>query len=405
MTGCEDIRGEFPALQRGIVYLDNAASTLKPRSVVEAMAEFALEHYSNVHRAHHRLAVEATEAYERARARVASFLGASEREVVFTPQGTTMALHWAVWLAAANGLVRPGSLVVVPGDAHNSLLLSARRVAEAAGARLWVSPVGRDGVPDWEAVEKVLDEEDVSILALSHVSNVTGVEAPVAGLAARARRRGALVVLDAAQSAPHGSLRPGELGVDMAAFSPHKMLGPTGIGVLWIRGGLAERLEPAFPGGGTVARVSRAGDGVDVEWEEPPWRFEPGTPPVIEAVGAAAAVEFLERFGPGRVRGLLREAADSMVELLSRVEGVELVGPREGRVGIVSFNLRGLDPDIVGMRLAARGIAVRSGHHCAGLLYEALGLERGSVRASAYIYNCPGDYEALASAVASLARG
>ncbi len=405
MIDVESLRRDFPELEGGLVYLDNAASTLKPRQVVEAMASFALRRYANVHRGIYRLAAEATKAYEDAHETVAGFIGARPEEVVFT-SGTTGSLHLVALLAETNGLVSGKGRIVVPGDAHHSLLLSMRYLARKTGAALEIIPVDGEGVPRWDLLDEVIDA-DVELVAVTHVSNVTGYESPVEWIARRARKAGALVLVDGAQSVPHIPVNPRELGVDFLAFSGHKMLGPTGIGVLWIREELARTLEPPIGGGGTVRDVSVEDDTVRVEWDDPPMRFEAGTPPIIEAVGLARAVEYLESIGMDAVATHESKLVEALVDELARVGEARIVGPQDPRKrrGIVSFTISGHDIDLVAIMLGQRGIAVRSGHHCAIPLHKSLGIPAGSIRASLYIYNDEGDIERLAGTLREILRG
>ena len=405
---CEALRREFPEIEeRGVVYLDNAASTLKPRRVVEAMREFSYRSYANVHRGIHRLSREASRAYEEAHERVARLVGASWDEIVFL-RNTTEAMQTAAMLVVANKLLGPGDEVLVTEADHHSTLLPWLAAARMAGARLRLLPVGGDGVPQWERLGEYLTER-TRVVAFGHVSNVTGAVAPVERVAREAHSVGALVVLDAAQSVPHMPVDFHRLGVDFAAFSGHKMMGPTGIGVLWGRRDLLEELEPHMGGGGTVARVRLEGGEIRVEWAEPPWRFEAGTPPIIEAVGLAEAADMLRDVGPGRVaehEAMLVERLMRALEPLASEGLLRYAGPREPgrRHGIVSFSLKGMSPEEVGLLLDRRGIAVRTGLHCAHILHDRIGMPQGSVRASFYLYNCPWEADRLAEAVAEAAE-
>lgn len=405
MLSCDDVRSEFPALRGGLVFLDSAASTLKPARVVEAMRAFALERYANVHRGLYRLSLEATRAYEEAHRVVASLIGARSEEIVFT-SGTTASIQLAAELLASNGILQSGDEIVTSVAEHHSNLLPWARIARRVGARLRLIPVDGRGRPRWDLLDEYMSGR-ARVVAVGHVSNVTGYESPIREIARTAHRHGAIVVVDGAQSVPHMPISVEELGADMLAFSGHKMLGPTGIGVLWIRGGLARSLEPPLGGGGTVSRVRVRGEQVEVEWEEPPLRFESGTPPIIEAVGLAEAARMLMEVGLERVAAHERELVGAVLEELSRIPGVGIVGPEspEERRGIVSFTVEGMDPDLVGASLSRRGIAVRTGLHCAHPLHDALGLPGGSVRASLYLYNCPGDVEALARALRAFLAG
>lgn len=394
---CERIRADFPSLREGLVFLDSAASTLKPVQVVEAMSSFALERYANVHRGAYRLSVEATRAYEEAREVVASFIGALPEEVVFTYNATD-ALNRVALALALNRVVVGGDEIIVTEAEHNSNLLPWFNLSRLTGATLKIVPVDERGVPRWDRLLSSITGR-TRLVAVGHVSNVTGAVAPVREIAREARRVGALLVVDGAQSVPHMPVDVRELGADFLAFSGHKMLGPTGIGVLWARRDLLEELDPPVAGGGTVRDVSSQAGALTVVWEDPPAKFEAGTPPVIEAVGLRAAVEYLAGIGMERVeaheRALARELAKALEDL-----GARVIGPPPGeRSGIVSFTIPGVDPDAVGARLSAKGIAVRTGLHCAYLLHKRLGLHRGTVRASLYIYNCPRDVEKLVEAV------
>ncbi|MCE4625411.1 MAG: cysteine desulfurase [Desulfurococcales archaeon] len=391
-----DRRADFPEITEGFIYFDNAASTLKPRQIVERMADFMLHKYANVHRGLYRIAAEATKLYDEAHDVVGRLLCAGPRELAFTP-GTTGGLHLAAHLAEHNGLVKKGDIIVAPGDAHNSNLLPWRQVARRVGAELKIIPVDSEGRPRWELLDDILATGRVSIVAVTHVSNVTGYESPVKDIAQRAKKAGALVVVDSAQGVPHVKTCVKDLGADMLAFSGHKMLGPTGIGGLWMRRDLAEQLEPPLGGGGTIKVVHLREGSVEVDWEEPPYKFESGTPPIAEAIGFAAAAEYLMGIGMEAIEEHERMLVKTLLEGMGDVEGIEIVGPRDWRErrGIVVFNVKGHHPDSIGVALGARGIALRTGRHCADILYDQLGYRFGGVRASFYFYNCTWEVERL----------
>lgn len=399
---CHSLREDFPEIGKSkVVYLDNAASSLKPRSVIEAMREFSYTTYANVHRGVHRLSMEASRAYEEAHEVVAGFLNArSWEEVVFT-RNTTDAMHLAALTLVSNGLLGRGDEVIVTEADHHSTQLTWARAARLAGAKVRVLPVDGEGVPRWDLLGEVISER-TKVVSFGHMSNVTGYVSDVRRIAGIVHSNGGLVVVDGAQSVPHIPIDVRSLGADFIAFSGHKMLGPSGIGVLWGRLDLLEDLEPPLGGGGTVKRVRLGEGGFKIEWDDPPWKFEAGTPPIIEAVGLAEAVRYLEKAGMEEVARHERSLTEHMLAGLSELgDRVVIAGPRSPlrRQGIVSFALRGSDPDVVGLWLDSRGIAVRTGLHCAHTLHDRLGLPTGTVRASVYIYNCREDVEYLVEAI------
>lgn len=400
MLDCAAVREDFEIISReGIAYLDNAASTLKPRQVIEAMVRFMRESYANVHRGIHRLSVRASTAYESAHETVAKFIGASSWEEVVFLRNTTEASQLLVEALVANGVIGEGDEVVLTEAEHHSILLPWLRATRRVGAVPRIIPVNDEGVPKWGMLDELLSEKTKAVV-FAHVSNVTGYVTDVKEVVRKARSVGAFVVLDAAQSVPHMPVDVRGLGIDFALFSGHKMLGPTGIGVLWGKIDLLRELEPPLGGGGSVRDVRLAGDEAVVEWDDPPWKFEAGTPPIVEAVGLAEAAKYLRRLGMENVARHERELTARALAGISSTGGVEIVGPKEPsrRHGIVSFIVRGHSPDAVGAWLDVRKIAVRTGKHCAHPLHYRLGLD-GTVRASFYIYNCVDDVERLVSAL------
>jgi cysteine desulfurase / selenocysteine lyase len=376
-------RLEFPVLAReidgqSIVYLDNAATSLTPRSVIAAIARYYEEVGANIHRGKHRLSEEASDHYEAARARVAQFIGAAPPEVVFV-RNTTEALN-----AVCAGLrLTPDDLVVLPLDGHHSNLLPWRRAGHVAYYGLLPS-----GEPDLAELDRLLERRP-RVVGLTHCSNVTGVYAPVAEMAARARAAGALTVLDAAQSAPHRRLRVRELGVDFAAFSAHKMLGPTGIGVLYGRQEALAELDPVLLGGGVVDWVDRD----DHRLRRLPHRFEAGTPHIAGAYGLAAAVDYLEQAGMDAVADHERRLSRAIAAELAERPYLRALGDgAHDRGGIVSLTVAGL-PRLDGLAHAlsdSYGVMCRTGHMCAQPLVDLAG--GGQVlRLSGYLYNSEED--------------
>jgi cysteine desulfurase/selenocysteine lyase len=382
-----DVRSDFPLLEnRGLVYLDSAATSQKPRAVLQAMDEFYRRSNANVRRGVHRLAEEATAALEEAREAVRRFLHAgSAKEIVFT-RGATESIN-LVAQGWARRLLGKGDEIAVTELEHHSNFVPWQRAAQATGASLRV--IGG---------EETNFGPRTRLLALSHVSNALGTILPAARMARAARASGAVVLLDAAQSVPHLPVSVSELACDFLAFSGHKMLGPTGIGVLWARPERLAEMEPLLTGGGMVREVSDQ----RATWLEPPAKFEAGTPPIAEAVGLRAAIEYLEELGMAEVRAHERELIARAFAQLAKVPDVVLYGPEEAgaRSGIVSFNLRGVHPHDLAAFLDSRGICVRAGNHCAQPLMRRLGVS-GTVRASLHVYSSREDVDALAEAVAA----
>jgi len=394
-------RGDFPILERivggrPVVYLDSAASSQRPRSVIEAMTRYYERSHANVHRSIHTLGEEATELYETARDRVQRFIGAAHREEVILTRGTTDGINLVA--DAIGHTLSPGDEILISEMEHHSNIVPWQMAARIHGATLRAIPVVGDGVLDLAAFERLLTEH-TRVLALTHVSNVLGTVNPVADLCDRARRAGALTLVDGAQAVPHMPVDVASLNCDFYAFSAHKMLGPTGIGVLWGRRAVLERMEPTRGGGEMIKEVWLEG----ARWNDLPWRFEPGTPPIAEAVGLTAAIEYLEKLGMERVAEHGRELADQALTELSAIPGVTLYGPRAAsqRGTVVSFSVDGLHPHDVAAFLDAEGIAVRAGHHCAQPLMHCLGVV-GTSRASFSVYTSPDDVALLARALAGI---
>jgi cysteine desulfurase/selenocysteine lyase len=396
-----ETRGDFPILERVVngrplVYLDSAASSQKPRTVIEAMARYYEHSHANVHRSIHTLGEEATELYELARDRVQRFIGAPRREEVVFTRGTTDGLSLVA--ETIGRTLREGDEVLVTEMEHHSNLVPWQLAARIRGAVLRAVPVRADGALDLDALDRLLGER-TRVVAFAHVSNVLGTVNPVAEVCRRARARGALTVVDGAQAAPHLPLDMAALDCDFYAFSSHKMLGPTGIGVLWGRHEVLDRLEPGRGGSEMIKEVW-----IDhAQWNDLPWRFEPGTPPIAEAVGLTAAIEYLEKLGMERVRDHEQALAQQALEALAAIPDVTVYGPPRGvaRGAVVSFSVRDLHPHDVAALLDAEGIAVRAGHHCAQPLMRSLGIA-GTARASFSVYSSPEEVALLAHAVAAL---
>jgi cysteine desulfurase/selenocysteine lyase len=384
-TAPAGLRSDFPILSmtvRGkpLAYLDSAATSQKPRQVIDAVSEFYSSANANIHRGVHLLGERATLAYEGAREKVARFVGASGAdEIVFT-RGTTESLN-LVANAWGRSVLGPGDEVLVTGMEHHSNLVPWQLLCQATGATLRAVPVTDAGELDLDAVDRHLSRNP-RIFAFTHVSNVLGTVNPVAELAARARNTGTVTVVDGAQSVPHLAVDVRALGCDFFAFSGHKVFGPTGIGVLYGRRELLERMPPWQGGGSMIASVTLERS----SFAPPPARFEAGTPAIAEAVGLGAALDYLEAAGIEEVGAWEAELLAYAVETVSGVPGVRIIGSPPERVGVLSFVVEGVHPHDVSAVLDDEGIAVRAGHHCAQPLMERFAVP-ATVRASFAFYN------------------
>ena len=394
-------RADFPILDRivngrRLVYLDSAASSQRPRSVIEAMARYYEQNHANVHRSIHTLGEEATELYELARDRVQRFIGAPTREEVVFTRGTTDGL--GLIAETIGRTLQRGDEIIVTELEHHSNLIPWQLVARDRGAVVKAVPVRADGTLDLDALDRLLGPR-TRVLAFAHVSNVLGTINPVVDMVRRARRVGALTVVDGAQAVPHLRLDMSALECDFYVFSAHKMLGPTGIGVMYGRRTVLDSLEPGRGGSEMIKEVW-----IDhAQWNDLPWRFEPGTPPIAEAVGLTAAVEYYEKLNMDRVAEHEAALAARAVTGLGAIPGVTVYGPPAGvpRGAVVAFAMDGLHPHDVAALLDADGIAVRAGHHCAMPLMRCLGVV-GTSRASFSVYTSPEEIELFLDAVAGL---
>lgn len=409
-----ELRRDFPALAEQIngqplAYLDSGATAQRPQSVIDAEQEFLLHSNGAVHRGAHTLAGLATEAYEDARETLAGFVGAaSADEIVWTANATDAINLVAYGIgnasrgrggdAARRFALVPGDEILVTEAEHHANLIPWQELAIATGATLRFVPVDDSGIYTLADAAALISER-TRIVAIAHVSNVTGFVAPVAEIAAIAHKNGAIVVLDACQSAPHRRINVRELDVDFLALSGHKMLGPTGIGVLYGRAELLDALPPFRTGGSMISTVTMS----EATYMPAPQRFEAGTQPVSQAVALAEAVRYLERVGLERIDARENELAQRMLRGLASVEGIRVVGPAIDvpRAGLVSFDVDGVHAHDVGQYLDAQGIAVRVGHHCAQPLHRRLGLT-ATTRASAYLYTTTDEVDRFLAAVASV---
>ncbi|TLW94891.1 cysteine desulfurase [Saccharomonospora piscinae] len=408
------VRADFPILSRTVrdgkplVYLDSGATSQRPTPVLDAERRFVETSNSAVHRGAHQLAEEATDAYEHARATIAAFVGVSAGEVVFTKNATEgiNMVAYAMSNAATAGpeaarfAVGPGDEIVVTEMEHHANLVPWQQLCQRTGATLRWFGVTEDGRLDLSNIDELITER-TKVVALAHQSNVLGTVNPVETVTRRAHEQGALVVLDACQSVPHFGVDFAELGVDFAVFSGHKMLGPSGIGVLYGRRSLLEAMPPFLTGGSMIELVRMEGS----TFAPPPQRFEAGVPMTSQAVGLGAAVDYLNALGMDRIAAHEHALAERALEGLRALPGVRIVGPEDttDRGATVAFVVDDVHPHDVGQVLDSLGIAVRVGHHCAWPLHRACGIP-ASVRASFYLYNEHSEVDTLVAGVREAQR-
>lgn len=392
MTDLSHLKADFPVLDSGVHFLDSAASSQKPIPVLEAMDRFARTSYANVHRGAYGLSVVATDAYEAARNRVATFINApTPDEVIFT-RGATTALNTVAFGWGLENLGE-GDRILATEMEHHANLVPWQMVAKRTGATLDHVKITDDYLLDMDDYATRIGP-DVKVVAVTGMSNVLGTMPDVAAIVRIAHEHGARVVVDAAQLAPHARIDVQTLGADFVAFSSHKMLGPTGIGVLWGAMDALEEAEPFEGGGEMISDVTLQ----DATWAPIPHRFEAGTPPIIEAVGLHAAIDYLDSIGWDRIFEHDQELTAMALERLGDIPGVSIQGPvdLEDRGGVISLTMDGVHAHDLATILDEDGVAVRSGHHCAKPLMRRLGVG-ATARASFYVYNVEADVEALAA--------
>ena len=389
-----DILKDFPSLHAmgTRAYLDSAASSLTPSPVIEAMDAYYAECRANVHRGMYRTSGEASERYEQARAKIAKFLNAETEEIVFT-RGATESLNLLAY-TLCQGL-QPGDEIVTTEMEHHANLVPWQQLAKWRGASMKFIPVKPDFTLDMDAARALIGPK-TKIVTVVHASNVLGTVNPVKDIAALARAAGAVCVVDAAQSIGHRRVDVREIGCDFLAFSGHKMLGPTGIGVLYGRKDLLEKLPPFQFGGDMIREVSLETS----TWNDVPWKFEAGTPNVAGAIGLGAAVDYIGSVGLDAIEAHERALTAYAIAKIAAIPGVRVIGPAEGeRVGAIAFDIPGMHPHDLVTLLDREGVSVRGGHHCAMPLHEKLGLP-GTGRASLHLYNEEKDVDLLAAALA-----
>jgi len=382
----QTIRADFPILQRRVggnrlIYLDNAATSQKPRQVIDALVHYYENTNANVHRGLHTLAEEATEAYESARMKVAHFIGAEPESVVFT-RNTTEAINLVAYAWGLANL-KAGDVIVLSEMEHHSNIVPWQLVARITGAKLRYVPFTPEGELDMDALERALQQEP-KLVAITHVSNVLGTINPVEEITRKAHAVGAKVLIDGAQAVPHKPVDVARIDCDFYAFSGHKMLAPTGIGALYARRELLEEMPPFMGGGSMIRRVTHEYS----TWADIPTKFEAGTPNIADGIAFGAAVDYLQRIGIESVQQHEQQLTAEALRLLEAEEDIVIYGPRDPkrRCGLVSFNFKHVHPHDVAQVLNQRGIAIRAGHHCCQLIMRRLDVT-ATARVSFYLYN------------------
>jgi len=396
----EQVRGDFPILAehvhegKPLIYLDNAATTQKPRAVIDALAAYYERANSNVHRALHQLAVRATGGYEAVRKKVADFINAPDESGIIYTRGTTEGIN-LVAHSWGRKFVGEGDEIILTEMEHHSNLIPWQLLAREKGAKLRFVPVREDGTLDLEVYRTLLGLR-TRLVAVSQMSNVLGTINPVKEIIELAHEHGARVVVDAAQSVPHMPVDVQALGCDFLAFSGHKMCGPTGIGVLYVRDAELEKMEP-FQGGGEMIEKVRL---ESATWAEPPHKFEAGTPNIAGVFGLGAAIDFLSSIGMDAIRAYEVDLTRYMLEQLKTIPGLKVFGHAPERGGAVAFELPGVHPHDIAQFVDREGVAIRAGHHCAQPLMRKLGVV-ATARASIYFYNLPREVDTLVKALVS----
>lgn len=398
----ERLRADFPVLaervnERALVYLDNGATTQKPRAVIDALVRYYEHDNANVHRGVHTLSRRATDAYDAARLTVQRFLNAAHADEIVFVRGTSEAINLVAYSHARPRLA-PGDEIVVTAMEHHSNIVPWQLACEATGAKLVVIPVDDAGALRMDRAAELIGPR-TRIVAVTHVSNALGSIVPIARIAELAHRHGAVVVVDGAQAVSHLAVDVQALGCDFYAFSGHKIFGPTGIGVLWGRAALLAAMPPWQGGGDMIRTVSFE----KTTYAEPPFRFEAGTPDIAGAIGLGVALDYVTSVGRDAIAAHEGELLDYATERLLRIPGLTIVGTAADKASIVSFTVAGIHPHDIGTVLDQEGIAIRAGHHCAMPVMKRFGIS-GTARASFALYNTRADIDALVAGIESARR-
>lgn len=405
-TSFENLRKDFPILKRTVrdnkrlVYLDNASTTQKPNQVIDAITNYYRNYNSNIHRAVYSIAEEATEAYEATRDKIADFINVKDRREIIFVRGTTEAINLVAY-SWGRPHIKEGDIIVTTEYEHHSNIVPWQLLTQEKGAKLEYIRMDDDGELILDDLDKYLATGKVKLVTFSLMSNVLGTITDVQKIIEKCKAAGVLTLIDAAQAVPHMKVDIEKLGCDFFAFSGHKMLGPTGIGVLWARKSVLETMSPFQAGGDMIREVHK----YETTWNDLPYKFEAGTPNIADVIGFGAAIDYLTKIGMDNVREHEVEITKYAIEKLSEVKGIHIYGTKDisKRGGVISFNFADVHPHDVAQIIDGEGIAVRSGHHCAQVLMERLNVAATS-RASFYIYNTKEDVDALVSSLNKVAK-
>ena len=402
----ESLRNDFPVLERKVrdgkklVYLDNAATTQKPIQVIDAISDYYKNNNSNIHRAVHALAEESTEAFEQTRDKVAEFLNTKDSQEIIFVKGTTEAIN-LVANAWGRDNVKEGDIIVTTEYEHHSNIVPWQLLTQDKKAQLKYIDIDDNGELMIDQLDEYLSTGKVKLVAFSHVSNVLGTITPAKEIISKCKNVGVKTLIDGAQAVPHMKVDLTELDCDFYAFSAHKMLGPTGVGVLWAKKEILEKMIPYQGGGDMIREVHK----YETTWNDLPYKFEAGTPNIADVIGFKTAIEYLQKIGMENIRNHELELTKYALEQMEKVPGITLYGTKEPkkRGGVVSFNFNDVHPHDVGTIIDKDGVAIRSGHHCAQVLMEKLNVAATN-RASFYIYTTKEEIDALIAALQNVAK-
>ena len=402
----EDLRTDFPVLERKVrdgkdlVYFDNAATTQKPNQVIDAITNYYRNHNSNIHRAVHALAEESTEAFEMTRDKVAKFLNIQDRQEIVFVKGTTEAINLVAY-AWGRENVNEGDIVVTTEYEHHSNIVPWQLLTQEKKAKLKYIDIDENGELILEQLDEYLETGKVKLVTFSHMSNVLGTITNTQQIISKCKNAGVKTLVDGAQSVPHMKVNLSALDCDFFAFSAHKMLGPTGVGVLWAKKEILEKMQPFLGGGDMIREVHK----YETTWNDLPYKFEAGTPNIADVIGFATAIEYLEKIGMENIRNHEVELTKYALEKMTKIKGITLYGTKdmEMRGGVISFNFNDVHPHDVATIIDKEGVAIRSGHHCAQVLMEKLNVAATN-RASFYIYNTKEEVDKLISSLEKVAK-